>query len=182
MRPNERVIKQATFNDDVTTYWLVSGIIVCLISVVGILFLPVWLLGGKRITRKYLASHECVLTNRSLKVRKGILIRTEKTVPLDRITDLGIVQGPVMRHFKIEALSVETAGQSTPGAAISLAGIDDGRDFRDLVLAQRDLVVGSSEDGAASPVAGLSGSEDSTMVELLTDIRNSLRRMEDKKG
>ncbi len=178
MDPNsERVIWDAEFNDSVTTYWLINGILVCIISVVGIPFLPIWLIGGKFFTRKYLASHKCTLTDRSLKVSKGVLTKIEKTVPLDRITDVGILQGPIMRYFDIEALSVETAGQSAVGSLISLAGIKNGRKFRDAVLEQRDRVVGSFESPQVNATPSEKGSE---MIGLLEEIRDTLKRIEDK--
>lgn len=58
---------------------------------------------------------------------RGMFVRMEKTVPLDRITDPGLVQGPLVRPFDIEALSIETAGKSSHGAVVQLAGIKDGR-------------------------------------------------------
>ncbi len=103
MSSEEKIIWDAEFNDAVTTYWLLNGILLCIVTVVGIVFLPIWFLVGKWATRKYLASHTCTLTDRSLKVSKGILTKIEKTVPLDKITDVGIVQGPIMRFYDIEA-------------------------------------------------------------------------------
>jgi putative membrane protein len=89
-----------------------------------------------------------------------------------------------MRFFDIEALSVETAGQSSQGSLVQLAGIKDGRKFRDAVLKQRDLVVGSAEDRSASATttgaATNSVAEGST--ELLTSIRDTLLRIEEKLG
>lgn len=175
----ERVVWEATFNPDVTTYWLLSGCLICVVTIVGIPFLPIWFFGGQWITKKYLASHRCTLTNRSLKVAKGILTRTEKTVPLDRLTDVGIVQGPIMRIFKIESLSVETAGQSSVGSLVHLVGIENGRKFRDAILKQRDAVVASAEDHSA-PAAGTAEISGSEVVTLLTEIRDSLRRLEDQ--
>ena len=179
----ERVLLQAEFNDAVTTYWLVNGIIVFAVTVFGIVLIPLWYLVGKFFTRKYLDSHQCVLTNRNLKVSKGILTQVEKTVPLDRITDLGIVQGPLMRWFDIEAMSVETAGQSGVGSLIRLTGIKDGRAFRDAVLDQRDKVVGSDEEKATTGTANsatASLSTDGSTHKLLTEIRDSLVRLESK--
>jgi putative membrane protein len=175
------IIKDAEFNDAVTTYWLLNGILLCIVTVIGIPFLPIWILGGKFFTRKYLASHRCTLTDRSLKVSKGIFTKIEKTVPLDRITDMGIVQGPIMRYFNIEALSVETAGNSSGMSLVQLTGIKDGRDFRDIVLAQRDKValVGEaiSQTVASTPNA-IAGSGDAQAVQLLTEIRDSMRNIE----
>ncbi len=176
----EKIIWDAEFNDAVTTYWLLNGALICVLTVVGIVLLPVWFIIGKWATRKYLASHRCTLTNRSLKVNKGVFVKIEKTVPLDRITDVGIIQGPIMRYFDIEALSVETAGQSSAGALVQMAGIKKGREFRDAVLAQRDRVVGSQEDpGSTAAVAALA-SPSHDVVGLLQRIAETLERIESK--
>lgn len=176
MTSEERIIWDAEFNDSVTTYWLLNGTIICVVTVVGILFLPFWFIIGKWLTRKYLASHKCTLTERSLKVSKGILTKIEKTVPLDRITDVGIIQGPIMRYFDIEALSVETAGQSSSSSLVQLSAIKDGRKFRDAVLVQRDRVVGSMDEKTTPKTDG--GFEDVASIQLLTEIRDTLGRIE----
>ena len=178
---NDNIIKDAEFNDAVTTYWLLNGIILCIVTVIGIPFLLFWIVGGKFFTRKYLDSHKCTLTDKSLKVSKGIFTRVEKTVPLDRITDLGIVQGPIMRYFDIEALSVETAGNSMGASLVQLTGIKDGRAFRDLVLAQRDRIALSGVPSAApAPADGHEIASSDTTIELLTEIRDTMRSIESK--
>jgi putative membrane protein len=180
MNSEEKVIWDAEFNDAVTTYWLLNGAIICVVTVVGIVVLPFWLIIGKWIARKYLASHKCTLTERSLKVNKGIFTQIEKTVPLDRITDLGIVQGPIMRYFDIEALSVETAGQSSMGSLVQLAGIKQGRKFRDAVLEQRDKVaMASGSESNVDPVGAIGNNSET--IRLLTEIRDSLARMEQQR-
>lgn len=179
--PAERVIWEAEFNPAVTSYWLCGGAIVLAVTIVGILLVPFWFLFGGVVTRRYLASHQCTLTQRSLKFRKGVFVKQEKTVPLDRITDLGLIQGPIMRFFDIEALSVETAGQSAAGSLIQLAGIRDGRAFRDAVLTQRDRVVGSEEERITTGTASPSPSVDQQPVlEVLTQIHQTLQRIETK--
>jgi hypothetical protein len=85
-----------------------------------------------------------------------------------------------MRLFDIEALSVETAGQSSQGALMQLAGIKDGRAFRDAVLKQRDLVVGSDEDRKTPTPGETPVVSTETNSALLTDIRDTLRRIEHK--
>ncbi|WP_075082730.1 PH domain-containing protein [Mariniblastus fucicola] len=177
---NDTIIKDAEFNDAVTTYWLLNGILLCIVTVIGLVALPFWIIIGKFFTRKYLASHRCTLTDKSLKVSKGIFTKIEKTVPLDRITDLGIVQGPIMRYFDIEALSVETAGNSSGSSLVQLTGIKDGRAFRDLVLAQRDTVtLANSGPSDSVTVASAVTSNDQT-VQLLTEIRDTMRNIENK--
>jgi len=177
---DEKILWDAEFNEKVTTYWLLSGALVLTITVFGIVLVPIWFLIGIPLTRRYLKTYRCTLTNRSLKVARGLFVRMEKTVPLDRITDLGLVQGPIMRFFGIEALSIETAGQSSQGALVSLAGIKQGRKFRDAVLKQRDLVVGSQEDRAPSVAsdAGLTGTPAGKDEQLLNEIHQTLLRIE----
>lgn len=178
----EQVLWDAEFNSRVTTYWLLGGALTLTATIVGIVLLPFWFFFGGVVTRRYLKSFRCTLTNRSLQVAKGIWVRVEKTIPLDRITDVGLVQGPVMRFFDIEALSVETAGQSTQGSLVQLAGIKDGRKFRDAVLKQRDLVVGSAEDrqGTSGPILATTTASIDGSAELLASIRDTLLRIEEK--
>jgi putative membrane protein len=170
----ETIIAKAEFNPKVCTYWLLSGIIICCVTVVGIPFLLIWIPLGLFITRKQLARMECVLTNKALKVKKGVLVRVEKTIPLEKITDMGMVQGPIMRKFDLHSLTVETAGQSAPGSLVNLTGIVDAVDFREKVLNQRDAVSAKTPEIAAAPAAhDASGTE-----ALLGEIRDSLARIE----
>ncbi len=50
----------------------------------------IWLPLGTYFTRRYLSRMECYLTGTDLKVNKGMFVRVEKTIPLEKITDLGI--------------------------------------------------------------------------------------------
>lgn len=174
---DERVIREATFDRKVRTYWLLSGALILTATVVGIVLLPFWFLIGNFVIERYLRRLRCVLTDRSLQVRKGLLIRVEKTVPLDKITDVGLVQGPVMRFLDLEALSVETAGQSSQGALIQLTGITDAHGFRDAVLKQRDVVIEAQSVQVAASEKPVAGAGDQ---ELLVDIRDTLHRIEER--
>ncbi len=173
--PAETVLAEATFNRKVRSYWLLSGSLLCVVTIVGIPLLPIWLLFGHYFTERYLQHMSCVLTDRSLKVSRGIFVRQEKTVPLDKITDLGLVEGPIMRHYDLQAISIETAGQSGAGALVRLVGIENTRGFRDRVLKQRDQVVTSGGE-AAQPVLAAQAQTDDTAV--LVEIRDALLRIE----
>jgi putative membrane protein len=137
----------------------------------------------------YFRKLECVLTERKLHVGKGLLFRTEKAIPLDKVTDLSMNQGPLLRWMNLEAMGLETAGQSNAqgGALVRLVGIEGSRDFREAVLDQRDRVVGTadahgatSERGAGVGTDAATGtrSTDDESVALLREIRDSLRRIE----
>jgi len=171
---NHTYIRKAEFDPKVRTYWLVSGMVACIVTIVGIPLLLLWIPIGLMVTDRHLKRMECVLTDKALKVKKGILIRVEKTIPLEKITDLAMVQGPVMRHFGIYKLTVETAGQSAPGALVALTGIVDAKSFREAVLTQRDLVSGllSSHPSSDEPPI------DSSQATTLEEVRDSLLRIE----
>jgi putative membrane protein len=168
---SERVLADASFQN-ATNYFVAVAAIGLGATVVGIplavVVVPlVWI--ARTVEYRHL---RCTLTPRSLKVRRGWLNKEEKTIPLDKITDLALKQGPIMRLFEIEAISVETAGQTGQGGAlVRLVGIRNARDFRDAVLTQRDRVVGSAEErgGAATGPAGEG---------VLGEIRDALLRIE----
>jgi putative membrane protein len=168
------VMKKAEFNPKVCTYWLLSGAFVFVITVVGIPLLLLWFPIGHALTKRYLDRMDCVLTKNALKVRKGIFVRVEKTIPLEKITDMGMVQGPILRHFNLHTLTVETAGQSGQGSLVSLTGIVDAPSFREAVLTQRDLLAAS----ASSPAPEFNRGGPLNSDSLLSEIRDSLLRIE----
>lgn len=168
--PKEVVLQQAVFDADAIIKYHWAGI--AWFSIFGVT-IPITILLAifyKIFLTHMIASWECVLTSRSLNVKKGVFIKTEKTVPLEKITDLQMVQGPLMRHFNLHRISVETAGQSGPGSLISLLGIKDTEAFRKEVLEQRDCM-GKPQDDAAVPAASRSDT-------VLLEIRDSLVRTE----
>lgn len=175
--PSDKVLWEAEFNPKVKSYWMLSSIMVCTFTVVLIPLIPIVYVIGLMVTGKYLASHRCTLTETALKVQRGVFTKQEKTVPLDRITDLGLVQGPIMRMMDLEAISVETAGQSGPGSLVQLTGIRNGREFRDTVLRQRDRVASRGESSASTSSVP-SSIDEAGFGETLTEIRDILLRME----
>lgn len=126
------------------------------------------------------------LTPQSLIVRKGVWNKVERTIPLEKITDLSVAQGPVMRLCGIDRIGVETAGQAgnqAGGPLISLLGVTDSKSFRAAVLAQRDrLSAPSSPSGHAAhtghadriPGDATHGTSDDRLAE----ISDTLRRIE----
>jgi putative membrane protein len=176
------VLAEASFNRSVRSYWLLNGTLILTLSIVGILLLPIWWIVGYALTERYLRRMSCRLTERSLKLSKGVLVRQEKTVPLDKITDLALIEGPIMRLLDLQALKVETAGTSTAGSFITMVGIVNARAFRDRVLEQRDSVSladrGSSKaiPSASAERADATGGSEATLGE----IRDVLLRIESR--
>lgn len=178
------ILRQAKFDPRVKSYWIWGPVAVLTIMIVTIPLAVLYALVASLFTGRYLASLECVLTERTLDIKKGIFNRTESTIPLDKITDLQLFQGPIMRFFGLYGFKVETAGQSAgPGSAlVNLIGIVDTKGFRKAVLEQRDRWRSGAASGGGSPSAttlGDSGSRSSDrMADLLTEIRDSLQRIE----
>ncbi len=173
MAGDDDLLTAARFEDKLRTYWYVQGVLVFVMTVVGIAILPIWLLGwGRWYVRRSFEALMCELHERTLVVKRGIFFRVEKTIPLDKIQDLTVKEGPLLRMLGLRSLQIETAGQGTPGAAeANLIGIVDPLDFRDQVLRQRDSM-------SALPVSRPGTDEETSgTIELLTEIRDLLSRI-----
>jgi membrane protein YdbS with pleckstrin-like domain len=82
-----------------------------------------------------------IVTDRSLRVREGAMIVREMTLTYANVQNLRIVQGPLQRAFKISDLLVDTAGGGATGKhdrggghQVRIAGIENAREVRDLIL------------------------------------------------
>ena len=111
----------------------------------------------------------------------GVFFRKESTIPLNRITDVRLHDGPVMRHYGLRGLKIETAGASGQDSSSeeNLIGVIDAEGFRNAVLSQRQRVI-DSESGARVPVATASPSAGVSSDALLSEIRDILARIESK--
>jgi membrane protein YdbS with pleckstrin-like domain len=106
-----------------------------------------------------------VLTDRSLRIRRGILIIHETTISFENVQNIEVRQGPVQRHFGIADLVVQTAGGSATtghghGSSTSgphhalLQGLDNAEAVRDAILERvRHLRSGGLGDESAVPPA-----------------------------
>lgn len=173
----EKVLFEAKFDPKWKVYFFIRILGLMIVTILGIVLVPFWLLGwGQWYCRRYFASLKCVLCERSLVIGRGIYFRRERTIPLDKIQDLTLLEGPLLDRFGLCQLNVETAGQnvSQGGAEASLVGIVDARNVRDRVLDQRDLITGRGDSPKAIPEAGA----DLQTGAVLVEIRDSLGRIE----
>lgn len=178
-----KVLREASFDPKLPTYLMLSGLIPLVVLIVTIPLAVIYYIVGKLIIDKYIERLSCTLTERTLEIRKGLLNRVESTIPLEKITDLQMVQGPIMRYLGLHGFKVETAGQSSgPGGhLVSMIGIVNAHDFREAVLDQRDAVSegrARSKPAEAEPAPASMGGGD--VVGVLTDIRASLHRIEQR--
>lgn len=180
----EEVLLRVRFDEKLKTYWFVQTAWILLISFIGIPFLPIWLLGfGQWLCAKRFANMQAELTKRSLNLRMGYLIRVEKNVPLDKIQDLALREGPILRKLGLSALHIETAGGSGQGMPdASLVGVVDAVAFRDAVLDQREEVVLGAKAEAPKLPDHAQGAPQGEDLAVLREIRDALLRIETTLG
>ena len=85
-----------------------------------------------------------ILTDRSIRIRRGIWRIYETTIPFENIQNVHIAQGPLQRHFGFANLMVMTAGGGgmghegqTMGSHVGLMeGLDNAAELRERILAR----------------------------------------------
>ncbi len=178
-----RILREAEISPDAPRYGTMTVLLVLLLPVVTIPLIPFMVPVAAWYNRRYYRALSVTLTTRELIVRRGLWVRTESTIPLEKVTDVGMVEGPLMRRYGVKGLRVETAGQT--GAAgvglVSIVGIVDADGFRDSVLDQRDRVSdredlpGPGRSDASTP--STPDHRDPEVVALLREIRDHVRRI-----
>ncbi|WP_105189457.1 PH domain-containing protein [Pseudoalteromonas sp. T1lg48] len=168
---SETILNSAQFDPRVKQYWLTIWLLVATVTLFGIVLLPivavlVWWLGGR-----ILAAMSATLSEKKLVVKRGIWVREEKSIPLDKITDVAMTQGPLMRVFGLYRLSFETAGQSGPGALVSLLGVVDAQQFREAILTQKERAAAQlgNHNSAQSAAKDRANEDEQALMERLLD-------------
>lgn len=82
--------------------------------------------------------HESIvyrLTVTEVTWQRGVWFRQTGIVPYNRITNVDIIQGPLMRFFSFSAVRVQTAGYSAQARAeIIINGIADPKDLQEKIM------------------------------------------------
>jgi hypothetical protein len=137
-----------------------------------------------------------VLTDRSLRIRRGILTIHETTISFENVQNVEVAQGPLQRYFGIADVIVQTAGgggaahghhKGQAGASLGphigiLQGLDDAAAVRDQILASvertRSAGLGDEHPGhlGAAPAAIAAGFSERHLG-VLREIRDSVRRL-----
>ena len=167
-------ILEAQFDPKIATYGRIQVTLIFFVTIVGIPFIPLVLLFSLWYYPEYLRRTSARLTTHALEIRKGVFFRKEATIPLNRVTDVRLHDGPLMRFCKIRGLRVETAGQSGLGDSSEgdLIGVSGAEELRDAILRQRQNVLGAEEKAPAD------GASTAQPTEILAEIRDILARIE----
>lgn len=175
MAEDANILLKGQFNPKIKTYLMVYGSLILVLTIVGIVVLPIYWIAGPSFLRRYFDRLSAELTTRALRFEKGVIFHEERTIPLDKIQDLTFKEGPLLKYFGLSILKVETAGGSNQGLAdLTLIGIVDASAFRKRVLQQRDKVTENRYGESTG-----SQTEESTLV-VLKEIRDSLKVIEGK--
>ena len=128
-----------------------------------------------------------VMTERSLRIRRGIWIINEITITFENIQNVTIKQGPLQRYFGISDIKVHTAGGGSAehgphGSQTGfshqglLEGLADARTIRDLILKRlkhsKSAGLGDEEE-QLSYASGWTPQQ----VTVLTEIRDLIRKV-----
>lgn len=180
-----KVLNEATLAPTAARYKTLSTAVAFAASIIGIPVLPLVVPVSAWYWKRYYARLRVILTSRDLMVHRGILVTEEKSIPLEKITDLALFQGPIMRKLGLKGIRVETAGQTSGGGAlVTVIGIEDTDAFRDQVLRQRDRIADADFGAdAVRPAASAVGERGASMLdsEILGTLRSvdgTLKRIE----
>jgi hypothetical protein len=123
-------------------------------QILAILFIGIWFFGlgivaavlyaltlGPWLSRRQAEELKYWLDGTTLRVDEGVFFLKRKAIPLDRVTDVVLAQGPLMRWCGIWSLQVQTAGTGQAVAEATLYGVADPEETRDHLLAARDKAV-----------------------------------------
>ncbi|HBE71141.1 MAG TPA: hypothetical protein DDW52_23595 [Planctomycetaceae bacterium] len=128
-----------------------------------------------------------VLSDRSMRMRRGIWIIHETTITYENIQNISIRQGPIQRHFGITDVVVDTAGggatgkhgesQTVLGHSGLLEGVSNSEEIRSLLLTKwQDSRSGGLGDETDTDHPSASGFT-TEQVGLLEDVRNLAVRL-----
>jgi putative membrane protein len=77
----------------------------------------------------------------TLKIEEGIIFIKRKAIPLDRITDIVMSQGPFLRYFNIWRLDIQTAGMGTTYSEGRLYGLKNPEQVKEDLIKRRDEII-----------------------------------------
>ena len=174
---SDSVLVRADFNPKIRIYLLVVIALIMAVTVVGLPVVIIWFIGlGQYFCRLYYENLVCTLTETTLEFKKGVLFKVEKTIPLENIQDLTFIENPILKLFDLRILKIETAGHSNAqGSDMKLIGIIEPREFRSMVLKQRERI-----KTKGVPASATSTANDEQWLRELAEIKALLKEIRDK--
>jgi membrane protein YdbS with pleckstrin-like domain len=101
---------------------------------------------GPWLSRSQAAALKYWIDGGTLRVDEGVFFLKRKAIPLDRVTDIVLAQGPLMRWCGIWGIQVQTAGTGQVVPEATLYGVAGPEQVRDRLLAARDKAVAKRKE------------------------------------
>lgn len=168
------VIAAAEFSSGFVAYAYIMTNVVLAITIVGLFVNILWIPFGWIVHKKQLENASLTLTKNGIKIRKGWIFKAQQNIPLDKLTDISIHEGPILNMCKIVKIAIETAG-ATPFHLIGLKK-SVATQFRDVVMMQRDALATQHASHANISTSG-AGVTSSQSNEVLVEIRDILHQI-----
>lgn len=112
--------------------------------------------------------------------RRGVWFRMTGIVPYDRITNIDIYQGPLMRHFGFSSIKIQTAGYSGQAKSeIVLEGIVEAEELRETLrslIREARRATGASDATGTSARPPVPSEGDRSLLEEVRAIRQILEK------
>lgn len=93
------------------------GTILSIITIVGIVLLPIYFLVAPSLIKRYFNRLRAELTTRALTFEKGVVFYVERTIPLDKIQDLTFKKGPLLKYFGLSILKSRNGRRQRTGTS-----------------------------------------------------------------
>ncbi|AGB02222.1 PH domain-containing protein [Methanoregula formicica] len=157
---------------------IVTGVVIAGLLLIAVLFI-VW-------TRLYYTTMEYELHEDELRWRRGVWFRTTGIVPYNRITNLDLRQGPVMRWLRISTISIQTAGYSGQAVPeIRIEAIEQAEELREIlrryVRACSARSDGTGTGASVPPVAESPVATTGTSILILDELKKIRQLLEQQK-
>jgi membrane protein YdbS with pleckstrin-like domain len=85
------------------------------------------------------------LEGSTLRVDDGVFFLSRKSIPLERISDVALAQGPLLRYYGIWAVRIQTTGSACEA---TLYGVREPEKIRELILSHRRCACHEKTDDA----------------------------------
>ena len=139
---------------------------VLILGSTALIFILLWVWVGM-----YYESMLYELRDDEINWKRGVWFRTTGIVPYNRITNLDVRQGPLMRMLKISNLAMQTAGYSGQAVPeIQIEAIEHAEELRELIRSQIRGCA-SHDDGTGSAKLSLAPTGKTTEQQILAEVQ-----------
>ena len=128
-----------------------------ILGFIAVIFILLWIWVGM-----YYDSMSYELREDEINWKRGVWFRTTGIVPYNRIVNLDLRQGPLMRFLGISTLAIQTAGYSGQAVPeIKIEGIEHAEELRELIRSNvrgsvsHDDGTGSAKPSSTTPVVSV---------------------------